>query len=76
MTTATARPLTDTMKRELFWINKWGEPSDLAGFHAGGALAFYAREKVLSGLLKRGLIRDEPGGFVLTAAGRAALAEV
>lgn len=64
-------PITDTMRRELRWIEKWGEPGDLAdyGVHA---LAFNARERVLSALLRRKLIRDEPGGFVLTDAGRAA----
>lgn len=70
----TARPLTDTMKRELYWINRYGEPSDLAGIGPGNALSFYAREKVLSALLSRELIRDEPGGFVLTDSGRSALA--
>lgn len=73
MTTATtARPLTEAMRRELRCIHKWGEPSDLSEFGAR-AIAFHARDKVLSALLRRELIRDEPGGFVLTDAGRAAI---
>lgn len=67
------RPITDTMRRELRWIERWGEPGDLAdyGMHA---LAFHARERVLSALLRRNLIREGAGGFVLTDAGRAAAA--
>lgn len=65
--------LTDSMRRELRSIHLTGEPEDPAHYHAGGAMAFYARDKVRAALLRRELIRDEPGGFVVTDAGCAAL---
>jgi hypothetical protein len=69
----TPGPLSAAMLRELRAIDRTGEVSDLTEFGAS-ALAFYARDNVLSALLRRELIRDEPGGYVVTDAGRAAIA--
>jgi hypothetical protein len=75
MTTATsARPLTDAMRRELRAIQRTGEPDGLYEYHGAEHLAFYAREKVLSALIARGLIEPiQYSAFALTDAGRAAL---
>jgi hypothetical protein len=71
-----ARPTTMTpaQVRELRSIALMGEPSDLAEF-GPNALAFHTRDRVLGALLRRGLLVDEPGGFRVTDAGRAALAK-
>jgi hypothetical protein len=65
--------LSPAMQRELHAIQSTGDVSDLLEFGTN-ALAFYARDNVLGALLRRELIRDEPGGYVVTDAGRAALA--
>jgi hypothetical protein len=62
------------MKRELRAIARTGEVGDLYDYGTN-ALAFYAREKTLTALLKRELIEDTAGGYVLTEAGRAAIAD-
>lgn len=63
--------LTAPMLRELRWIGQFGEPGDLADYGAN-ALAFYARERTLSALIRRGLIADAE---TITDAGRAAIAK-
>jgi hypothetical protein len=63
--------LTPAMRRELRCIVKHGMPGDLADYGAN-ALAFYAREKTLSALIRRGLIADSE---TATDAGRAAITE-
>lgn len=69
-----AKSLTAPQMRELRSIERDGNPSDPHDWHyAPESLWFYARDRVLSSLLKRGLIVDE-AGFALTEAGRAALA--
>jgi hypothetical protein len=65
---------TPAQLRELRAIERTGEVSDLAEFGASH-LAFHARDRVLGALLRRELIRDEPGGYVVTEAGRAAIAK-
>lgn len=68
------RPLTPAMRRELRAIARTGEPDDLFEYRGAEHLAFYARDKVLSALLTRGLIRPTcPRPFALTDAGRAAI---
>lgn len=59
------------MLRELECIARWGRPGDLEDYHAAEHLAFWARDKVISALIKRGLIDDAENA---TDAGRAALA--
>jgi hypothetical protein len=66
------RPLTPAMRRELQSIATCGRPSDPLEWHGAGALWFHARDRVLGALLRRELIRDESGDYVLTEAGRAA----
>lgn len=52
-----ARPLTKPMLRELRSIAAYGQPGDLSDYGAS-ALAFHARERVLSALIRRGLLED------------------
>ena len=66
-----AAALSKPMLRELWSINRWGEPSGPECWHGCGALWFHARERVLSALIRRGLIADAE---TITDAGRAALA--
>lgn len=66
--------LTQAMQRELRAIHETGDVGALADY-GRGALAFYAREKTITALERRELIADAPGGFVLTDAGRAAIAK-
>lgn len=63
------KPLTPTMRAELAHIAKYGifRGMDCYSF---GPLAFYAREKVLTALINRGLIADAE---TITDAGRAVL---
>ena len=65
-----ARPLTRAMLRELKSIATYGRPGELDDY-GSTVLAFYAREKTIEALLKRGLISDAE---TATDAGRAALA--
>jgi hypothetical protein len=65
------RPLTSTMVRELRCIEQ-GRIGDLDDYGAN-ALAFHAREKVLTALLSRELIVPDAGDYALTDAGRAAI---
>lgn len=66
--------LTPAMLRELRAIDSTGEPTDPIDWTGAAHLWFHARDKVLSALLRRGLIEDVAGvGFVLTDAGRTAL---
>lgn len=67
--------LTPAMLRELRAIYITGEPSDPAYWADARHLWFHARDKVLSALLRRGLIESTPNGFDLTDAGRAAIAK-
>jgi len=64
--------LTPAMMRELRSIVKYGQPGDLAEYGAN-ALAFYARDKTIGALLKRGLIEDSEHA---TEAGRALVEKV
>ena len=66
-------PLTPAMLRELRCIVKYGQPGDLADYGAN-ALAFYARDKTIAALMRRGLIDDsehatEAGAAFVAAAG-------
>jgi hypothetical protein len=72
MHTPVAPNLSPAMLRELRSINRWGAPSDPAEWHGCGALWFHARERVLSALIRRGLIEDAE---TITEAGRAAIAK-
>lgn len=63
--------LTKPMRRELAWVAKYGQPGDLADYGAN-ALAFYARERTITALIKRGLLEDAE---TITEAGRAILKE-
>jgi hypothetical protein len=63
--------LTPAMLRELRCIVKYGVPGDLADYGAN-ALAFYAREKTIDALIRRGLIADCE---TATDAGRDAIAK-
>lgn len=65
-----ARPLSRAMMAELQHIGKHGTFRGLEDYSAG-PLAFYAREKVLSALILRGLIEDAE---TITDAGRVAIA--
>lgn len=67
--------MTRAMLRELRAINETGEPTDPMDWLAAANLWFHARDKVLSALLRRGLIESTPDGFDLTDAGRAAIAK-
>jgi hypothetical protein len=60
------------MLRELQSIATSGRPSEPMDWHGAGALWFHARDRVLGALLRRELIRDESGDYVLTEAGRVA----
>lgn len=64
------KPLSPAMLRELRHIARYGEPCDLAEFHGANHLAFHARERVLSALIRRGMIADAE---TITDAGRAAI---
>ena len=70
MAAHTHEHLTPAMLRTLRSVAN-GDPGDLADFGLS-ALAFYAREKVLSALIARGLIEDAE---TITDAGRAAIAK-
>jgi hypothetical protein len=64
------------MLRELRAIQRTGEPGDMDDYRGAEHLAFYARDKVLSSLLRRGLIEPiEHSAFALTDAGRAAISK-
>jgi hypothetical protein len=68
------RPITAAMRRELAAIAWDGNPSDPYEWsHAPDALWFQARDKVLTALLKRGLIYEpfNMSGYALTRAGHA-----
>jgi len=65
-----AGAITNAMKRELAHIEKFGRPDDLFEYHGAEHLAFWAREKVISALISRGLIADAE---TVTDAGRAVL---
>ena len=67
--------LSPAMRRELQSLHTTGEPSDPAEWHGCGALWFHARDRVIGALVKRELIVDGSSGYVLTDAGRAALAK-
>lgn len=67
------------MLRELRSIELDGNPSDPSDWnHAPEGLWFHARERVITALLKRGLIRSDDGmsGYTLTEAGEIALDKV
>jgi hypothetical protein len=74
MSAHTPGPLTIAMRRELRAIAQTGEPTDPYDWIGAAALWFHARDRVLSALLRRGLIEATESGFALTADGRAALA--
>lgn len=62
------------MLRELRSIEHDGNPSDPTDWHhAPESLWFHARDRVISALLRRGLIANGNGVYELTDAGRAAL---
>jgi hypothetical protein len=65
--------LTKAMIRELQAIERTGDPSDPYDWHNAGAIWFYARDKVIGALLRRGLIADNASGFCITDAGKEAL---
>ena len=66
--------LSRAMVRELKSIERDGNPSDPDDWHhAPESLWFHARDRVLGALLRRGLIVAD-GGYSLTDAGRAILA--
>jgi hypothetical protein len=67
------KPPTAAMLRELSAIAKTGEPTDPYDWIGAAALWFHARDRVLSALLRRGLIEATDSGFVLTDAGRLVL---
>lgn len=70
---------TPAQLRELRCIAKDGNPSDPHDWsHAPDGLWFHARDRVLSALLRRGLIESTStrGGYDLTDAGRDALATI
>lgn len=66
----TPGPLTPAMLRELKSIQR-GDISDVAEYGAN-ALAFYARDRVIGALERRGLLVAAPD-WSLTDAGRAAI---
>lgn len=68
----TQRPLSPAMLRELRSIEQ-GNVSDLMDYGLN-ALAFYARDRVIGALARRGLIAATPD-WSLTDAGRAAIAK-
>lgn len=62
---------TEAQLRALREIDRYpGNPPEMDGY-GDNALAWYAREKVLGALIRKGLIVS--GEWALTAAGRAAL---
>lgn len=65
-----ATKLTPAMERELRSIER-GDVGDLLDY-GHNALAFYARDRVIGALERRGLIEQTPD-WSLTEAGRAAL---
>ena len=65
-------PLTAAMVRELRSIER-GDVGELLDY-GQNALAFYARDRVIGALERRGLIVAAPD-WSLTAAGRAAIAK-
>lgn len=67
-----SKQLTPAMLRELRSIER-GDVSDLLDYGTN-ALSFYARDRVIGALERRGLIAATPD-WTLTDAGRAALAE-
>jgi hypothetical protein len=67
-----ARPPTPAMLRELRHIARHGSPGDLADY-GSTHLAFWSREKVLTGLIARGLLLDAE---TVTAAGNAMLGHI
>lgn len=67
-----AAQLTPAMLRELRNIERYGEATDPCEWHGAGHLWFYAREKVITALITRGLIADAE---TVTDAGRAAIAK-
>jgi hypothetical protein len=71
-----APKLTPAMLRELRAIDRTGMPDDGYDSQAPAGLWFNAREKVLTALLTRELISGDEGDFIVTDAGRAALAKV
>lgn len=68
----TPKALTPAMLRELRSIER-GDVGDLLDYGTN-ALAFYARDRVIGALERRGLIAATPD-WSLTAAGRAAIAK-
>lgn len=60
------------MRDELRCIEKHGTFRELDDYGLG-ALAFYARDRVLGALLRRGLIESAPNDYAITDAGREAL---
>lgn len=70
MTARPNLPLTPAMLRELRCIVRFGQPGELAEYGAN-ELAFYARDKTIGALIRRGLIEDSEHA---TDAGRAAIA--
>jgi len=66
----TPRPLTPAMLRELRSIER-GQIGDLLDYGYNG-LAFYARDRVIGALERRGLIAATPD-WSITDAGRAAI---
>jgi hypothetical protein len=67
-----SQQITPTMRRELQCIAKHGTFCELDDY-GFSPLAFYARERVLTGLLNRGMIVPTVDGFDVTDAGRKAL---
>jgi hypothetical protein len=64
--------LTPAMLRELKSIATTGEPTDPIEWHGANALWFYARDRVIGALERRGLIEQAPD-WTATDAGRDAL---
>lgn len=72
MSKQTMTPLTAAMLRELRSIER-GDVGDLLDYGTN-ALSFYARDRVIGALERRGLIEATPD-WSITDAGRAAIAK-
>jgi hypothetical protein len=67
----TTRPMTSTMLDELRFIEEHGTFREM-DYYGVDHLAFWRREKVLSGLIARGLIADAE---TITESGKEAIAK-